>query len=267
MKLFEIDSITKGFVTIENYILGFSQHLLPIFCVFLAAFLQSITGFGLVIVAAPLLLLFYDVKIMVPIMLLLACCGNFVQGLMYLKNVNRPLVAWLYLGVLLGQPFGFWVFDYVDSNTLKLLINLLILLSLLLMQASHRQIEEKPRNSFITGMFSGFTSITTGMGGPPFLIYLAYSKMSPEVFRATCFVFFFLCNATSLTSYLIGGFSLAPALEEFVYLLPALASGILAGHLLYQYVPKKLVHRLIFLLLYATAISAILSTLYHKFII
>jgi uncharacterized protein len=256
----------KGFVIIENYILGLPHHLLPIFCIFLAAFLQSITGFGLVIVAAPLLLLFYDVKTMVPIMLLLACCGNFIQGLMYIKNANRSLVAWLYLGVLLGQPFGFWVFDYMDSSTLKLLINLLILLSLILMQASHRKIAERPRNSFITGIFSGFTSITTGMGGPPFLIYLAYTEMTTKMFRATCFVFFFLCNATSLTSYLIGGFSLVPALGEFIYLLPALVIGIIAGHVLYQYIPKQFIHRLIFLLLYLTAISAIASTLYHKLI-
>lgn len=251
-------------IRIENYMLGISHHLLPMFCIFLAAFLQSITGFGLVITAAPLLLLFYDVKIMVPIMLLLACCGNFVQGMMYIKNANRSLVLWLYLGVLLGQPFGFWVFDAMDSNTLKLFINLLILLSLILMQATHRKIVEKPRNSIITGIFSGFTSITTGMGGPPFLIYLAYTDMPAKVFRATCFVFFFLCNATSLTSYLLGGFSLAPAWGEFIYLLPALGIGIIVGHLSYPYIPKKLVHRLIFLLLYLTAISAILSALWHK---
>lgn len=244
--------------------LGLSHHLLPMFCIFLASFLQSITGFGLVITAAPLLLLFYDVKIMVPIMLLLACCGNFVQGLMYIKNVNRSLVFWLYLGVLLGQPFGFWIFDSMDSSTLKLFVNLLILLSLILMQATHRKIAEKPRNSMITGIFSGFTSITTGMGGPPFLIYLAYTDMPTKVFRATCFVFFFLCNATSLTSYLLGDFSLAPAWGEFIYLLPALGIGIIVGHLSYPYIPKKLVHRLIFLLLYLTAISAILSALWHK---
>lgn len=242
------------------------HHLLPIFCIFLASFLQSITGFGLVIVAAPLLLLFYDVKSMVPIMLLLACCGNFIQGLMYIKNTNRSLVVWMYLGVLLGQPFGFWVFDSMDSGALKLLVNLLILLSLILMQAAHRKIAEKPRNSFITGIFSGFTSITTGMGGPPFLIYLAYTKMTAAVFRSTCFVFFFLCNATSLTSYLIGGFSLVPALGEFIYLLPALAAGIIVGHLSYHYVPVKLIHRLIFLLLYLTSISAIISALYYKII-
>lgn len=248
----------------ENYLAGFGQHALPALCIFLAAFLQSITGFGLVIVAAPLLMLFYDAKLVVPIMLLLACCGNFVQGLMYLKYANRPLIAWLYLGTLIGLPCGFFVFDYLASDTLKLMISIVILLSLALMQASHRRIQENRRNSFITGMFSGFSSITTGMGGPPFLIYLAYTKMTAKVFRSTCFVFFFLCNATSLTSYLLGGFSLTTAGGEFIYLLPGLIAGIITGHLLYQYIPKKLIQRLIFLLLYVATIYTILYTLYQK---
>lgn len=249
----------------EAYLSGFAAHVLPVFCIFLAAFLQSLTGFGLVIVAAPLLMLFYDAKLVVPIMLLLACCGNLVQGLMYCRQANWPLVLVLYLGVLVGQPFGFFVFDAVDNTTLKLMISVLLLFSLMLMQMTHRRIEQNHRNSFFTGILSGFTSITTGMGGPPFLIYLAYTKMSAQVFRATCFVFFFLCNSTSLTSYLLGGFALAPAIGEFVYLLPGLALGIAAGHFLYDAIPKELIHRLIFIFLYLTAVYMILVTLYHKF--
>ncbi len=250
----------------ENYLMQLAGHAAPVFCLFLAAFLQSITGFGLVIVAAPLLMLFYDAKLVVPIMLLLACCGNLAQGILYFRKANRSLVGILYLGVLIGQPFGFFVFDYVANDTLKLMISVLLLLSLLLMQVSHRRITECPRNSLLTGVFSGFTSITTGMGGPPFLIYLAYTRMSAEVFRATCFVFFFLCNLTSLTSYLLGGFPLQAAFGEFIYLLPGLVSGIILGHLLYAYVPKQFIHRLIFVFLYLTAIYMIVVTLYHKWV-
>ena len=112
-----------------------------------------------------------------------------------------------------------------------------------------------------TGIFSGFTSITAGMGGPPFLIYLAHSRMTVEVMRATCFVFFFLCNITSLTSYELGGLPIAPALGEFIYLLPALVLGILIGHAAFAYVPKALIRRLIFILLYITCIYTIASVL------
>lgn len=243
------------------YLAGIEGHLGPAFVIFFSAVLQSITGFGLVIVAAPLLMLFYDPKLTVPVMLLLACCANFAQGLFSLRTANLKLVFWLYLGVLCGQPLGFWAFDHAASTTLKIFISAIVLLSLGTMQAMHLRVRECPQNSWITGIFSGFTSITAGMGGPPFLIYMAYTKMTVEVMRATCFVFFFLCNATSLTSYTIGGLSLGPAWGEFIYLLPALVLGILVGHAIYSYVPKAFIRRLIFVLLYLTCLYTIASVL------
>lgn len=242
---------------LSSYLAGFSAQIFPALAILLAAFLQAITGFGLVIVAAPLLMLFYDPKLTVPVMLLLACCGNFVQGAFALRQANLPLIGMLYLGVLLGQPIGFFAFSWADSGTLRLFIDSLILLSLVSMQVTHREIAERPRNSFRTGILSGFTSITAGMAGPPFVIYLAHTKMPIAVFRATCFVFFFLCNLTSLTSYTLGGFSLAPALDAFIYLLPALAVGLALGHSVSRFVPGQVVHRIIFFLLYAACIYSI----------
>lgn len=252
-----------GIYMLTAYLVGLEAHLAPAFVIFFSAVLQSITGFGLVIVAAPLLMIFYDPKLTMPIMLLLACCANFCQGLFALRTANLRLVFWLYLGVLCGQPLGFWAFDHASSAMLKVFISAIVLFSLGTMQALHLRIRERPRNSWITGIFSGFTSITAGMGGPPFLIYLAHSRMTVEVMRATCFVFFFLCNVTSLTSYELGGLPIAPALGECIYLLPALVLGILIGHAIFAYVPKALIRRLIFVLLYITCLYTILSVLVH----
>ena len=101
--------------------------------------------------------------------------------------------------------------------------------------------------------------MTTGMAGPPFLIYLAYTKMSAEPFRATCFVFFLCCNSTSLIGYLVGGHPLTAAVHEFIYLLPALAAGLSLGHALARFIPTSLLRRLIFFVLYATCIYTIWS--------
>lgn len=243
----------------ENYLTALTSHTGPLLAIFLAAFLQAITGFGLVIVAAPLLMFFYDPKIVVPVMLLLACSGNTVQSFLMRKKANLPLIGHLSIGVVLGVPIGFFVFDYVSSDTLKLWISSVVFLSLLIMQISHRQIPESRRNTILAGICSGFSSMTTGMAGPPFLIYLAYTKMSTETFRATCFVFFLFCNAASLVGYLIGGHSLAPAFHEFLYLLPALALGISLGHTLAHFIPTSFLRRLIFLILYAACLYTIWS--------
>ena len=56
---------------------------------------------------------------------------------------------------------------------------------------------------------------------------------------------------------------IAPALGECIYLLPALVLGILIGHAIFAYVPKALIRRLIFVLLYITCLYTILSVLVH----
>ena len=70
------------------YLAGVEGHLAPALVIFFSAILQSITGFGLVIVAAPLLMLFYDPKLTVPVMLMLACCANLTQGIFALRTSN-----------------------------------------------------------------------------------------------------------------------------------------------------------------------------------
>ena len=74
----------------EHYLSGVAAHMGPTLAVFFAAFTQSITGFGLVIIAAPLLMFFYEPKLTVPVMLLLACSGNAAQGFLMLPAGQLP---------------------------------------------------------------------------------------------------------------------------------------------------------------------------------
>ncbi len=246
---------------LDAYLAGLLAHLGPFLALFVAAFLQSITGFGLVIVGAPLLMFFYDAKLTVPIMLMLSCCGNTVQGFMARDKADLRLTAFLFLGVLCGLPVGFLIFDAMDAGQLKIFINILILVSISLMQLLHVKVQVRRRNSIIAGFFSAITSVTAGMAGPPYLIYLARSAIPADVFRATCFVFFLACNFSSLASYLVGGHPVAHAAHEFIYLLPALALGIVCGNLVFKHMPRELIKKSIFLILYITCTGSILYEL------
>ena len=100
----------------EHYLSGVAAHMGPTLAVFFAAFIQSITGFGLVIIAAPLLMFFYEPKLTVPVMLLLACSGNAAQGFLMRRQANFPLIRWMYLGMLVGQPIGFFFFTSKNAG-------------------------------------------------------------------------------------------------------------------------------------------------------
>ena len=233
---------------------AFLAHALPLGCVVLASFLQALTGFGLAIVLAPFLMFFYDAKAVVSLVLLLCATGNLVQGATHFRTADRKLVAFLYLGVLAGLPIGTWIFFAVSSDALKFGINAMVLVSVLVTGLAHTEFRETRANAVKTGVLSGITSATTGMGGPPILLYLAHTELRPEVLRASCFVFFFLCNISSLTAHAAFGTSLAYVLTEYLYLLPGLAIGILLGDALFPYLPKTWIRKFIHILLPVTSV-------------
>ena len=170
---------------------GLLSHAGPIFCVFLASFLQSVTGFGLVMVAAPLLMFFYEPKLTIIIMFFLAGCGTSVQLLMLWKQVHWQRIAELLCGALAGIPLGLAVFRHLPGNGLKVAVSIAILFTLVTMELRRKQFEETRKNTIITGVLAGIMAMTTGMAGPPLVLYFAYTSMPQNVFRATCIGYFF----------------------------------------------------------------------------
>ena len=175
---------------LEHYLMTLPLHLAPVLCVFFAAYLQAVTGFGLVIVAAPLLMFFYDPKLVIPVMILLASCGNVSQTLLLHRDIHWRIISCLILGAILGQPIGFQIFSLVPSHYLKILISIVVLLSLSIMQLRHQRLKECRRNTLITGMLAGTMATTTGMAGPPLAIYFAHTSMTIKELRATSIGFF-----------------------------------------------------------------------------
>jgi uncharacterized membrane protein YfcA len=238
-----------------------SNLLLPLFGIFIASFLQSITGFGLAIIAAPLLMISFNAKMAILIILCIAFVSNLSQSIHLHKNINFKLAGALIAGSLIGQPFGVAIYSHVSDDVLELAVSIVILLFILLMEFSKIKFAERARNSLFTGIISGVMAVTTGMAGPPLVIYLACIKLKPEIIRATCVFFFLTSNFTALSGLLMSGAPLGDAALNAFYLLPALAAGIVGGNLAFDHVSPKLFRKLIFSMLIFSCLYTIGSIL------
>lgn len=238
----------------------FSADLLvPLLAIFVASFMQSITGFGLAIIATPLLIISYDAKLVVVILQFVGLCANFTQSIQLFKNINLKLVLYLTLGALIGQPLGLFVYDNVSNTTLKMIVSIAILVFLILMKFFNTRIPENNRNSAITGFLSGLLATTTGMSGPPLVMYLAYTKQEPKVIRATCVSYFCLVNITSLLGFYLNGEPMAFAASQAILLLPGLALGLILGSFAFKHVSAELFRQLIFGMLLVSCIYTIFT--------
>lgn len=246
-----------------NYFLTIltAAHIGPFLSIFLASFIQSITGFGLVIIASPFLLLFYDAKFAILLVLLIALCSNCVQSILLYRDADKKLAFWLLAGALFGIPAGLYMYHMFPNNSLKLLVGCSILIFLLITHFLHPILRITPKNSLKTGLLSGFLYTTTGMGGPPLILYFAFAKLSPALQRATCILYFLFGNIISLLGFMLSGVNLQPAIHETITLLPALALGLLLGHKVFPYVSAAIFRRIILVMLYVACFYTIYSTL------
>lgn len=227
-----------------------TAHIWPFLIIFMASLLQAITGFGLVIITAPLMMLFYDVKVTVLIMALIGWTASVVQLPFVWRDSNKKMVLYLVAGYMASQYIGLMIYTSIPNRWLKIAIVVFIVISLLLLRFSHYQFRQCPRNTVATGFLSGITAVTTSMGGPPLILYFAYSPMSQNELRGTSITFFLLSGALTLGTYFLGGVSLDVAASESRYLVPAMILGILAGQWLYPRVSPALFRRLLMGTLY-----------------
>ena len=232
-------------------------HLGPMAAVFVASFLQAVTGFGLVMVAAPLLMFFYDPRQTVLLVVLLAVCGNSAQTVLLHRMARFDIVRRLFVGALLSQPVGYAIYHHFPAAGIKLLVSIVILLSLTATRFFRWRFAQGPKGDFLAGFIAGTMATTTGMGGPALILYFAATDMPPAVLRATIISYFFGSNLLSLSTFWLGGAPLLEAAEEMVRLLPGLIAGILAGQIAFRYLPAARFRQILTAILYVVCVYSI----------
>ena len=167
--------------------------------------LQSALGFGASMLASPLLLVFLAPVQVVSLLLL---CGLLVGPLILAEGGQRMRVRWkeawgLLAAALVGLPLGVVVLGALGKQTMQLLVGVLVLLSLVAQQLRPAR-PTGPASGAVAGLASGVLTTSTGLNGPPLILWLRGRGHSPDVFRATVTVVFLATSVFGLLSLLVG---------------------------------------------------------------
>lgn len=240
----------------------FQDRLGPTGAIFLASFLQSITGFGLMLTASPLLMIFYDAKFTVQILIYLGLISNFIQTTMLWHTAKYDLIFFMITGAVCGQPLGFKLYQFVTSDHLKIFISVILLCFLLISHFSHLNFSQRPRNAFIAGLLSGIMATSVSMAGPPLILYFANAQLSRVELRSTCVLYFFLVQMCSMAIFVFnGGTNMTAAGTEFFYMLPGLFAGLFFGQIAFKHTSPKFFRFLLFAMLYYICFQSLYTAL------
>lgn len=226
-----------------------------------ASFMQSLTGFGFAIIAAPLLIVVYDPKEVVLILQLMSLVINTVFCFVLRKSADWKFVLVLSLGSLIGQPIGLLIYRVADSGILKIFISLLILAFLLIKQLSCKAIQETRNRNLAVGVLSGLLNAATAMPGPPLILYMTACNREKASMRASSIAYFTFISWTATLGYFVSGQDLSAAAGHTVILLPAAAAGLIVGHLLFPYLSQNMFQKIIFVMMAFSSLYTLYSIL------
>lgn len=162
---------------------------------------QASIGFGLSMIAAPLLLLIDPALVPAPL-ILIALLLSLWMAWQDRQAINLGNFKAAIAGRLLGTPPAALLLGSISATTFDLVFSLLVLLAVAL-SLVHSTLQATPRNVFFATALSGFMGTISSVGGPP--IALVYQNASGADLRANLAVLFVLGTTMSLVALALVG--------------------------------------------------------------
>ena len=228
----------------------------------MAFLIRGLTGFGSGLLMVPLLLLFLDMKLVVPTAVSLAVLGGIllISTFQTRKWVRKDVLLTMIAGAIIGVVLGTYVLASYKSSLLKKLFGLFISGYALRMLFWDKPVVRELKNyvGLIAGFLGGCLGGMFGTGGPPVIIYLNRKIKDKRTFRATLILYFLVANTWQFVTFCCVRLINWEVLKFVLYLLPAFIVGNLVGSVLHVKINQVLFNRIVALVLLITGVSLIL---------
>lgn len=218
--------------------------------IFMASVVRGFTGFGLALVAVPLIQFFLpvtDTAVFIGFI-------NFIFSIAYYRK-SKEIVKGQPLGIMAlttgaGVAVGTAILKYVPSSSIQLVWGVLIILTVILMVrgVNFGIMSDKTALAF-SGLSGGLLAGCTGITGPPVAVILSSVKTPKEKFNAIISMFIFFAVTYALVFYMVAGLIRKETLMLAACSVPALLLGLRTGDKLMDRISQKTFTKAIYIVL------------------
>lgn len=231
-------------------VLGLQGALLIGLAMFAGAALQGSAGYGMALIASPLLVLVEPRLVPGPYLM----ASQLLSVLMLLresKSMDIRGVKWALAGRVPGTLLAGWLMAILSQSTLVLVFGGMVLFGVAISLAGMR-FPPRPRNLFFAGLLSAIMGTVATIGGPP--MALVYQHNNSDEMRSTLSIYFIIGGAFSLiTLAAVGRFGMVE-LWMSLFLLPGIVFGYLASS---RIIPRLKGHSMRYLILGISTVSGL----------
>ncbi len=192
---------------------------------FLGCCVQAALGFGMAIIAAPVVMLVAPHSVpyaLTSTALLVSLLTAWDQRRAIRWQVMIPAMV----SRIPGTVIGAWVLLTISVMWLHLFVSLAVLVAVLISLMPLR-FDATPKRLAWAGFVSGFMGTTTSIGGPPMALVMQFG--APVQVRASLSMYFAFACVVSLFSYAAVGLFSMPLLWQCLSFMPMALLGFFCG--------------------------------------
>ena len=228
------------------------------FIISFAALVQGATGFGFVIVAAPLITVYLDPQVAIPVLVTIGITQNFLLMADTWRDVRLSRIWQMIVTGVAFTPVGAFFLVTLSAPVLKVLLGVGVgIVALALLFGLQRTARNERLASLPVGAASGILTGATGLTGAPVILFFANQGIEQRMFRANIIFYLQAVSLAALPIFAVAGVLTVERVTLAAALLPAGVTGTLGGIWLARRISTVLFRRAVLVIV---LISAIVST-------
>jgi len=221
--------------------LSFSENMLLTTLSFFTALMTSLAGAGGGTVLLAAMLQFMNPAEAIPVHGVIQFSSNLTRTWLLRKFVNWSIVIRFTILLPIGVYIGLQIFQNMDSDNIKNIIGIFILLALILQNLKFIKSFFIPYYAFyFIGLITGVLNILVGVIAPLLAVILKQSISEKKSIVGTLGYFGLIGNLLKIIGFSLIGFSFYEYIDTFLMIIPATLVGSRVGQLLLNKISNKI---------------------------
>ena len=235
------------------------EPLLLFLVALLAAFTQSLTGFGSALVSMAVLPGLIGIRTAAPLVTLITVTIDVVLLARYRQALNLRAIWRLVAALVLGVPLGILVLRRVEERFVLAILGVVIAGYALYALLSPRLPRlEHPAWAYGFGFIAGVLGGAYNTSGPPVVIFGNCQRWPPSEFKGNLQGFFLVNDLLVIAGHALSQNLTPLVLRDYLIVLPALIVGLFVGGRLDRRVDPALFRKIVLVLLVVMGLRLLL---------
>ena len=221
------------------------------FILFLSGFTNGLSGFGVALLAIPLLAVLLDVKRVVPLAALAAMTTHVIVLVHLRHHFDWSRILPLIISAIPGVAVGALFLKHLDRTVILYILGVLLIAYSVYSLFLRIPVKEMKKGwVFPFGFTAGLLGGALSTPGPPAIVYTSMQSWSKDQIKVTLQGFFILSGIIVILFHILNGITTLYVLKLYGASIPMLFIGTYVGSLFYGRINDEGYRKLVLIILF-----------------